>query len=170
MPYPSWSAGQTVTAADLTAMQWVVVEQGEDQTVNNSTTVVDTNLSMQAEAGARYLYRLRVTYTSGSTVDIKFRWTVPSSGSVDRFIQAGGTSSTGSSENLETMVSRRASESTEVPAAGATSSPNTLVYIEDGVIGGGNGGAVTLQFAQNSAVAANTVVQDLSFLAYLRIA
>lgn len=168
MPYPTFSAGQRLTAANLSGMQWQAVEQGEDQTVNNSTTVVSTNLSMTAVAGARYKYQLLISYTSGSTPDIKFRWTVPTSGSLDRFIQSGGTAATGSTENLTTLVSRRASEFTEVPAAGTSSSPVTLIYVEFGVIYGGVGGAVTFQFAQNTANASDTVVQSLSRLEWLR--
>lgn len=170
MPYPTWAAGQKVTAAQLQGMQWQVVTQGSDQTVNNSTTVVSTNLTLNAVSGARYTYQLLVTYTSGATPDIKFRWTFPTSATIDRFILSAGSASTGSSENLTTSVVRRASEFTEVPAAGTGTSPVTLIYTERGEIYGGTGGAVTLQFAQNTTNASDTIVQSLSRLEYLRIA
>lgn len=167
MPYPTFTAGSPLTAADLTAMQWQQVSQGSDQTINNSTTLTATSLILPAVANATYKYELYVGYTNTSdTADIKFDWTVPTSGSVTRFVAGPGTSATGGSTNYTTTLWRRTVAGSAIAIGGSSTSTS---YFEFGEIDGGDGGDVTFRFAQNTATVANTVLSSTSTLWYVRV-
>lgn len=168
MPYPVFVAGQKVTAALLAATQWQEIEQGIDQTVTNSTSFVDTNIIIPVEAGARYQYTLLAGYSSSTTADIKFSWTAPTGGEVRRWTIAQGQNGTGG-VNTFSEVSMRYATTTNQVVAGGSGTGNEHAYIEIGVINGGAGGNVTLQFAQVTAEATNTVFLAESRISYVRI-
>lgn len=168
MAYPTFLAGQRLTAGMLTEMQWREVEQGEDQIVNNTTTLVDTNLVVPVVAGARYRFRLFVGYNSGETPDISFAWSVPSGGAVTAWTWGLGVSGTGAISDY-TSVQMRRPATTTVRNVGGSGTANAHSYHEEGILSGGVGGNITFQFAQFVADPSDTEIFGASRIDYLRI-
>lgn len=169
MPYPVFVAGFPLTAADLSELQWKEVNQGSDQGVTSSTAYVDSAITFTAVAGARYRYKLVAGYTANTTADAKFMWTVPASGEVTRFAQGVGLSNTITNvHDVDRGAARRLFAANDVTVGGVNSA-QTAVYIEDGEIEGGAGGAVTLRFAQNTSNATATTLVASSTLWYIRV-
>ncbi|GAA4626596.1 hypothetical protein GCM10023196_035480 [Actinoallomurus vinaceus] len=169
MPYPVFTAGQRLTAALLSAMQVNLVRKLSDQTVSNSTTLVNaTDLSIPVAANATYLVRLRASYSASTTGDVKFSWTSPSGATVQRYI-IGPTS--GTTDTSATTVQMRRRSGTASPAGG-DGTANFSTYQEDiSVQTTGTAGTLQLQFAQNTVDAANgTILRADSYIEYLRIA
>lgn len=164
MPYPVFSAGQTLTAGQLAALQWTEVIQGTVLTVNNSTTFVDSNIVVPTLANARYRFELLCAFTSSPAV--KFRWDVPSGGQVDRYELGPGSDASGGSGSNSTVSTRRMTASDSLVVNGAT---NTHVREAGVITGGASDGDVTLQFAQNSAIAADSDLSSSTRLFYIRI-
>ena len=172
MAYPVFTAGMTLTAALLEAMQWQEVVQGNDQSVASSTTFVDSALVIPVEANARYRYRLLAGYRGSSAGDIMFQWIGPTGFSMERFAWGPGsdaTSATGA-EQFTTALFRRIGADIDVTAAAGASASANVSYHEEGTITTGNdAGNVTLQFTQASSNATATVLAAQSTLFYVRI-
>lgn len=171
MVYPDFRAGQRLTAELLRGMQWQSVEQGSAQTVNNSATLVDTNLSVTLPASSTWMFRLFVAYTTSDTgddSDLRFAWSVPPNGTVARWTQGYGANGSGGTNDFTSVNFRRPATDTNV-RIGASGSGDTNSYYEWGVFLAGDGGAFVLQFAQWSATSVDTSVTASSRLDYLRI-
>lgn len=96
MVYPSWTAGQKITAALLNAMQPLYVAKPSDQSVTSSTTNVnDTALFLALEANSVYTVSGLLLYSAHQDGDIRMGWAVPA-GATFQWIchaqNAGGTS------------------------------------------------------------------------------
>lgn len=169
MPFPVWTAGKRITAADLTAMQWHTVRQGSDQTVNNTAVLVASAVEIPVVANALYRYQAFINYRSGTTADFKYNWTLPSGASMQRFIAGAGTSATGGPSNFTTTLWRRLTESTDAPIGGAGNTNNTMILETGEIDTGANAGDVTLVFAQNTADASDTILGAVTWVDYLRI-
>lgn len=167
MPYPNWSAGQRVTAALLSAMQVNLVRKTSDQAVSNSTTLVNaTDLSVILAANATYLLKLRASYSASTTGDIKFSWAAPSGAVVQRYVLGPAS---GTTDTTTTTVQMRRRSSTASPAGG-DGTGNFSTYQEDISVQTTVGGALQLQFAQNTADPSNsTTLRADSYIEYLRI-
>lgn len=168
MPYPDLAAGMVLTAGMLQGLQWQAVDQASAATVTNSTTLTNTNLTFDAEAGAQYMYRLLIGYTADDTPDMRFAWTVPTNGEVRRWSAGIGSNATGSSDNQTDVHFRRPATTTNVRVGGTTTA-DTQSYHEHGLILGGNGGPVMFQFAQWVADAQTNTLIASSRLDWLRI-
>lgn len=168
MAYPTVAAGQKVTAQNLRDMQWQSVDQGTQQDVISSTTLVNSNLTMTAVAGATYMYRLLISYVAAQAGGLQAAWTAPTNASVVRFTTGIGDASTGSADTQTAVNFRRPGTGTgvDVGAAGASFGHS---YWEMGTILGGDGGTVTFQFAQAHSTATNTSVTGSSRLDWIRI-
>lgn len=169
MAYPTFSAGQILTAAQLTAMQWKSIEQNTDQTVTNSTVLVDSNLIITVESGATYRYWALIAYETPSTADIQFAWASPSNGVAGRWTWGIGTAASGTDINSYDSVAFRRPASTTAVEIGAAQSTHTLSYYEAGILEGGSGGDFTFQFAQNAAASGDTILRAFSRVEYVRI-
>lgn len=170
MAYPVFTAGQRLTAALLTSMQWQTVEQGSDQVVNNSVATVNTNLILTADAGATYIFRLRLALTGDPAADAKVGWSVPSGGSLTRFAWGVGADSPADGTNLTASdaVFRLIEDGTST-AVGTLSTAVATIFAEDGQITATADGDFILQFAQLTAFAGDTTLVAASRLDYLRI-
>lgn len=170
MGFPPFVAGQVLTAGQLRLMQWDHVEQGAPQSVNNSTTLVDTNISVTLEAGATYYYILLVSYTSNETADIAFTWSTPANSSVQRFVDGYDSGGNGASFGFSRGRRSRNSASTVVDVGGTSTIAAPAAYSEHGRILGGDGGVFTLQFAQDTADGTDdTTIDAVSRIDYVRI-
>jgi len=85
MPYPTFTAGQRVLAADLNAGKLEFVTNAGGAQTNATTTFVDaTDLGFAVEASARYKIHVLIGYDAPTTPDIKFDWSMPSGAATAR--------------------------------------------------------------------------------------
>lgn len=170
MPYPEFAAGQTLTAAMLTAMQPLYSRQTSDQTVTSSTTLVDSQVSVLLAASAEYAGRLVIAYSAAEAADIKFALSGPSGTTVQRknILYTSGASAGVSTGQSVAMRQRSITTEQEV---GGTGVANYQSYSEDlNVSSGATAGMLTLQFAQNSSNATGSILRSDSYLLLWRVA
>ena len=168
MPYPTLAAGQPLTVGMLQGLQWQTVQQGSDLVVTNSAVLVNSNLTVTVVANAVYRFRLMASYNGHASGGAAFAWTAPVGGSVERWTWGIGANATGSINDVSSMAMRRTATAT-VAQLGAIGTTNSLAYHEEGIFNSGNGGSITLQFAQSTAFATASTLTSSSRLEYLRI-
>jgi hypothetical protein len=173
--YPTWLAGQTVTADDLTAMQQAVVVATLTQAVTNSATLVaDAELTFPLKADAVYLVEFSLLFNSTSaTGDVKVQWIVPSGATGLRHV-IGPTNTAGGFTDRQNTAAKVCAHAfntngvSQLEAGGA--STDTLIYERAVVTTSSTPGNVTAQWAQNTATAAVTLTRDAnSFMTVQRV-
>lgn len=132
------------------------VEMSSDQTVNNTSTLVNiTSLVLPVVANATYAFEANLFFTSGSTPDIKFAVVTP----------AGATTQWWSLDAFNTTWVRYASGGA---VAIGTAGTEEAAELRGSVLTGATAGNIQLQFAQNGANASNTIVRAHSSLTATR--
>ncbi|MET9876580.1 hypothetical protein ABZZ36_18425 [Actinacidiphila glaucinigra] len=172
MPYPAWQAGQRITADLLLGGLTFNAEQGSDLSVTNSTTLVDSNLVIPAEAGARYEYTLQAIYSTNTTGKIQFQWGVPSGSMMVRSGHGLGNGQTGGATTGTLVYSGRGDFNTVFNVGGTTGSPpGDASFIEVGeIVTGSTAGNAVLRFAQAATNATDpAILRALSRLRWRRI-
>ncbi|MGH3117785.1 MAG: hypothetical protein ACRDQ2_11885 [Gaiellales bacterium] len=173
--YPTWLAGQRVTAANLTSMQRHVIVALATQSVTNSATLVsDNELTFPLAANAVYLVEFSLLFNSTSaTGDVKVQWSVPSGTTGLRHV-IGPTNNSATFTNRQDTAVRVAAHAfttngvSQLEAGGAAT--DTLVYERAVVTTSSTPGNVTVQWAQNAATAAVTLTRDAnSFMTVQRV-
>jgi len=133
------------------------IEKTGDQTVNNSTTLVNvTDFTFAADANSRYLVMYTAMFHSGATPDIKFGITVPTS----------STGFWGQHDNGVTLAAL--SGIVILSGVGAGAERPALMFASVDTVG--TAGNITLQFAQNTADVSDTVVVKESNMWYVKVA
>jgi hypothetical protein len=173
--YPTFAAGQKLTAALLNAAIPSVAYKASDQSVTNSTTVVnDNDLSFSVVSGATYNIDSYLQWVGNDTGDIKFGFTFPASSTLSFAIigpddtattfASGGTRGTGEwfARNGQTS-----SPSGTIQVSGSTS---TLAGIIKGQLVCNTTGTLQLQWAQNTANATATTLKAGSWMSLKRVA
>lgn len=161
-------AGQLLTTDVLNLPRKRLVVQTADQTINNSTTLVDTEIVIPVEAGATYWYQCLISYSAvrptdgGSALD--FAWSAPTGTALARFSQSyiEDPASTGANSGA-LIIQRRPANTTRIPAGGSdgTDPPSNFhsAYDRGTIAVGGVSGNVILQVAQRSASATDTILR-----------
>lgn len=103
--YPTWAAGQKVTAALLQGMQTTYYTIGADVT-NATTTLADTGLSFTPVGNSTWLLQLRAAYDAPTATDIQCAWSGPGDASMARNIMMPQIGTT-SNENTAIGMIRR---------------------------------------------------------------
>lgn len=175
LPFPEWPAGMRITAGRLNARNTFVVEQGSDQTVTSSTTLVDTNLILPGVVNATYEYRLQISYSATVTPDLRFAWSVPSGAGVRRFTISREAAAVAGLNTGAAVIMRSPGTGTEIIAGGGSadgSAPGDFFFaLDEGQITmGGTAGNCTVQFAQQTSNANQTIFRAQSRLIYRRVA
>ncbi|MFG2002291.1 hypothetical protein ACGFNU_24375 [Spirillospora sp. NPDC048911] len=152
MPYPTFTAGQRLTAALLAAMQPLEAIKTSDQVVTNSVVLVDdTQLALPLVGGASYRGRLVLYYSAEDTGDLDYAWAVPA-GTIGRRGLIGPDPTSGVGVSLIAAQSRvSGSFATEFTLGGADAVHR--VAIENILITPGVSGNLQLRFAQGTAAA-----------------
>jgi len=160
-----------VTAgADLTASLFnstvdnagVMAYQGADSTaVNNSTTLVaSTYLTIPVVANGFYMYEDQILYDTNSTADFQYLIVCPFSttnGPLSRVF-------------LNTSLALTMNADTSLSTAAGGSAVGTVVPIKrSGLLAIGVAGNVSIQFAQNTANASNTILKVGSWIRLTRV-
>jgi hypothetical protein len=160
------SAGSKVRAAILTAFlnerMPVTARKTSNETVNGSAALQDDNeLFVAVEASCVYHLELRISYTSGTTPDLKIGWTYPT-GTTIRW--SGTDSDTAGALRIAGNLTE-----TSVPAICGSGTDINADYTGV-IITGVNAGTLTLQWAQNTSTGSNSTIYAGSFLTIKRVA
>ena len=152
--------GLVSTFAALTDVH--VVRKSADQTVNDSTTLVDDDeLTIPVGANEVWEFHAFILVHSGTTPDIKVAWTIPSGGAfaVTYSDRVGATSAMNASV-VDTHSAR----------ALQTSGSDQSIQVWGVYIGSSTAGNVQLQWAQNALEATDTKVLANSYIIAHRLA
>lgn len=175
MSFPQWFAGQALTADGLNGRNMRLVMQENDQTVNNSTAYVASEITFTPEPNATYWYTLLVSYSADGAGDFKWNWNALGA-TFASFTQARSVDATGTFNAPATVIFRRPGNTTDRIAGGATTGTPTdsfySAYDQGTFVTDGTITPVTMQFAQATAAAVNCILRggNQTRLLYQRIA
>jgi hypothetical protein len=130
----------------------IKVVKPSNQTVNNSSTLVNDNaLVLPVASNSVYDFQLRLIYNSLATPGFKFHFTLPAGGTMSytSHLKSGGT--------FQLFVNNDAS----TPSADGVAADAAILVVGEIFIAG-TPGNVTLQWAQSTANASNTIVASNS--------
>lgn len=149
----------------------MVAYQTADQTVNNTTTYLEsTDLVIPVTADASYILESCFFYDTNSTADIKIRIRCPTVTGISLVAPwSSGTAITGVTNNINQQGSGPPVTDFEMPCGGV--SAGTVLSIRPAgwieiFTGSGN---ITVAFAQNTANVSNTILKQGSWLALSRV-
>lgn len=171
----TWAVGEQLTAGNfnphirdnLNALRWLGVRKTADETVNNSTVLQnDDHLFFSVAANEVWIVDSWLRVVGSQTADVSFAWAVPA-GATGSVYAIGEVQSGGSIDNIKSYTTITQPFSYQPTATDA----NTGGGVRFGavLVVGGTGGTMQLQWAQASAVVANTVVKANSALWAFRV-
>lgn len=175
MSIPQWFAGQIMTADAANARNPKLVQQENDQVVTSSTTFVNSEITFTPEPNATYWYELLISYSAVAAADFKWTWSAAGA-TLCSFTAAYAASAPTTSVNTGADIIFRRPANTTTRIAGGTdaSSPpanfhsayDRGTFVTDGTIS-----TVTMQFAQNTSDAGQTILRggNQTRLMYYRI-
>lgn len=168
MPYPTFLAGQRVTAALLNSGKTEFVTNSGGAQTNATTTMVDaTNLGFAVEANARYKIEALICY-DGPTTDVKFAWTAPAGASMARNIVSQSATSASNVDTNAIFIRRGTGTAQTVggPASVASAFSIHVEFVD--LIVGSTAGTAQFQFAEVGGGTAT--LQGDSVIYYQRVA
>jgi hypothetical protein len=151
--YSKDSGGTVRTLSPVGFLACVIAYKTTDETVNNSTTLQnDDALLIPLEPSEAWVFNASLRYSSGTTPDIKFAFTVPGSSGISWGPMAGG----------RWVAAGTFTQTDNVAASGAAldfmgSGAGTWLAVA-GVVTADSSGNLQLQWAQNTANASDTKV------------
>lgn len=174
MPFP-WLPGMRMTATRMNARNVQLVEQAQDQIRTSSTTYVASEITFTPEVNAVYAYELYLSYSAVEAADFKWNWNAPQA-TFASFTQARHPDTTGTFNAGALVIFRRPGNATDRVAGGGgtTSPPDSFFSAYD--VGTFATTAVpapvTMQFAQNTSAAGQTILRgsNQTRMLYQRIA
>lgn len=170
MPYPTWSAGQKVTAAALTAAQELAAyKAGDTSRASVTTAAADPDLALTVEANAVYEVRGYLIYGADPTIDLKLGFTGPSGATFDWNYGGQDGTQTGTSSPL--ITDSQALGSFAYILGGVTNNAKKMHAKLGGTLRvGSTAGAFSLVWAQQVSSATAVIVYAGSTLVLERIA
>lgn len=167
MPYPSFTAGQRVTAALLNAGKLeYVTNAGGAQTNATTTMAAATDLVFAVEASARYFIHAVISYDAPTATDIKFDWSMPAGAVTARNIISQALGTTTNIDTNAQLVRRGAT--TDVAVGGPNATSNAFSVHEEIIdLITSSAGDAQFNFAANAAGTAT--LQGDSMIWYQRI-
>lgn len=165
MPYPTWSAGQRVTAAQLAAMLPTVVVKAADEAVTSSTTLQDDNhLILALEANATYTVEGVLFYDGQFNAgNLKLTWSLPSGAT---FLWGVSAPATGGAAAFASQAVTTGNLSVGTYGTGGS---KTTCRISATVVTSGTAGSMTLRWAQDASHATATTIYAKSWLRAWRL-
>ncbi|WP_200308250.1 hypothetical protein [Streptomyces adelaidensis] len=155
-------AGQIATADQWNALIPRMVTQENDQTVTSATTgttLVDSEISVQLEPNALYEYRLWLSYSADGAADFKWAWDLTGM-LICSFTQANAAGlSTASVNDGGDVILRRPAATTNRIAGGSGAVNFHSAYDWGTLQTDAAPGPITLQFAQNTSSANDTILR-----------
>lgn len=179
MAFPDYDAGQRLTAAALNAREWKEVSPSADQSVANSTAVINSGIVIPVKAGELYEWRAQIVYSAegGGVGTGRFRWawSVPTGMSLRRLTRSYGKNvAADASQDAGGDVLMRGPGTTTEVAAGSTDAAGANgqfhCAIDEGytLAAASVDGNMILTFAQLAADATATILRDDSICYWRR--
>jgi hypothetical protein len=176
MPNPRLYSGQIITADRWNTLIPQLATQENDQIVTASTTFVNSEITFIPEPNATYWYELFIAYSAIAAADFKWAWAATGATMCSFTAAYAATAPTTSINTGADVILRRPANTTARIAGGsdATSPPVNFhsaydrgTFSTDGTIN-----PITLQFAQNTSDAGQTILRggNQSRMLYTRIA
>ncbi len=167
--YPTYAAGQRLTASLLRSAQPQAVRKTADESRSATTTLDDTHLVFAAEASAVYTMWGWVKYFADNTPDIKMQFTVPT-GCLGEWawIMPGAGTLAGSVNGYS--VRTESNDVGVVRTGYGTSNTDQNTPVSGLFRMSSTPGNIALQWAQNVSDAAATILYTDSWLMFQRIA
>jgi hypothetical protein len=148
--YPAIAAGQRITASLLTSMLPQSVVKLADQSVTNSTALVnDSELFLPVVSGATYVGELLLYHLAPAANDLDYAWSTPAGSSGRRGVFGPDPTTTAVVDTTVFQDRVSAGLATEFTLGGAAGSHK--LAIERFVLTAGANGTLRLQFAQGTA-------------------
>lgn len=159
--------GEIIRLLSLGSGNWQEISTGQtgpkslaaNQTVNNSTTLVDTALSFEVVSGGTYYFRATLFYTSGSTSN--FKAGVYSTGTTSNALVSWWSWISSSWTFTQSIVLNST-------VSGQGVGVNAQMMQIEGYFKTTSAGNVLVKFAQNTAIASDTVLLAGSILEVIR--
>lgn len=168
--YPTFLAGQRLTAALMLSSQMLVARKTADTARASTTTLTDDpELTFELAASSVYLLDGWVKYTATATADIVIDWTIPS-GCLGEWTGHGpGLTATAATTDgyLIRADSSDISQSRNYAGIGSASDVGILI---SGTIRTSSAGTYAMQWAQNATDTIATTVYTDSWLRLQQIA
>lgn len=143
---------------------------GTDVTVNNSTTFVDSGMSLDVVAGATYEVYAWLKYSTLATPDIKFSTSRPSGTTGQWMLAAHPIPSTTIALDVAVGVTLVVEDiATSKKASGDATGTLVIGALAVGTFTTTTDGTFKIRVAQNTANASNTILRAGSFLRLTRI-
>jgi hypothetical protein len=174
MSIPQWFAGQVMTADGLNARHPRLVTQVNDQAINVSTTLIDSEIIFTPEPNAEYAYELFISYSATINSDMKWAWRA--AGALFASFTLGYATSAAAGVNTGSDVVMRRPGNTTPRVAGGSNSTSPPADFHSAYDRGtfstdGSVAEVAMQFAQNTSHADQTIMRggNQTRLLYWRI-
>jgi len=163
--FPTFFAGQRLTAALLRSMQPITVVKAADESVTSSTTLQDDNhLILPLEANATYTLEGGLYYDGQFNAgNLKLTWTLPASATF--YWSANGPATGGAAAYASNAVT---SGNISLGTYG-TGGAKTTASVNATVVTVGTAGNMTLRWAQDTSNATATTIYAKSWLRAWRI-
>lgn len=168
--YPTWNAGEDITASKLMSMLPMVARKTADEVVNNSGTAQDDNeLFFTVAANAVYILDGWIKYDASATADFLVDWTAPANALGEWTGWGAGLSAASGTAGYS--IRTETNDLTQARSFGAVGVGNIVTLIIHGTIRTGNtAGTYQFQWAQGTADASNCTVYTDSWLRLQRVA
>lgn len=152
--YPNLPAGTKLTAADLAALQPVIIYKTASTDRTSTTTLtIDPELQFSLAAGAVYVIEFFLFY-GGNTGLIKTQWSVPSGASGNRSAMGPGSTSTGGTGSNADNISMRSGVhgygTSVIYGNRGTGSLNLAIAVETSLITTSSAGTCGILWAQST--------------------
>lgn len=168
--YPSYLAGQTITASLLRSAQSQLVRKTADESRSATTTFADdTHLVFAAEASAVYSMWGWIKYFADNTPDIKMQFTVPT-GCLGEWAWLMPGQSTLAGTVVGYSIRTESNDVNGARTGYGTSDTNHYTPVSGLFRMSTTAGNIALQWAQNTSNATATTLYTDSWLMYQRVA
>lgn len=161
-------AGQAITTSTFNDFSMQMVAQSSNQEVEDSETLVPTEIIIPLVAGATYWYQAVITYSAVNTSSnggggLSWNWSVPTGTAMPRQTVAMALGALAHQNEGQPAIVRSPANSTEMRAEGtdADNDPFLSVHEYGSIQVGGASGNAVLQFAQWTAHTTPTILRGI---------
>lgn len=167
LQYPTFAAGQKLTAALLTAMDSTAYVQAADMVITSNTTLANTNLAVPVVSGGVYIFNGFLIFNGGANVgNFKTGWTAPGGSTLNWQTQGQPVGATTTSGSLVTNAKTLA----DLSSLGTIGTGTNLTAPMFGRFTAGANGTLQFQVAQVSSSATSTTFLANSWITVQRYA
>lgn len=146
--------------SSFVSSNYTYVRKAADQTVNNSTALVNvTDLVSPLPIAGMFGFRVVLFHDSATAADIKFAFTWPAGAAARWGVQGLAVGAAATTGDGQFGTASASGTSIAVGGAGVGSANSLLSVIEGGITMGGTAGNLQLQFAQQTADPSDAIIR-----------